>query len=240
MSETITRRAILAHTPAVVAAAGALALPAIACASDVDLLVALWREYFPLEVELKAVNRRRDEIFDSLPEEVQVPRVEYGIYRPEKAGERLPWQPVYAHCDEEIDRLYYPSSEGGLYVWRGQLKRELAEAVRAAELAQERAGVTALDERRSWLCERSEPLVNAIVEGHATGPAGYAVKILTALIWSCDGDDFLDDYPHRIAVSALRDLLPHLPDDIASVARRLVDADDGAKIDGALFAANAA
>lgn len=150
------------------------------------------------------------------------------------------------YCDSEIDELKGPVPGGRgpdymqrLAAWQDRLKHELAAAQRAAEEAEERAGLTAIRDHIAALCDRTEPLVDAIQGAVASSLAGCAVKILTAFAWS-DGTDFLADYPHRIAVSVLRDALPHLPDDVAAIARRFVNADEGAKIDDALFAADAA
>ena len=87
-SSTLTRRAVLARTPAVVAAAGAFGLPTISSASHAEPLVALWREYFPIEAAIKALVKQRDAISASLPEGVRMPRVQIGTYY--QAGSAAP------------------------------------------------------------------------------------------------------------------------------------------------------
>ncbi len=238
MSTTITRRSVLARTPAVIAAAASVTLPAMASESGADL-VALWHEYFPLEEELHILKKQGGAISDSLPEDVRHPRVQYGTYRAVEGGKLLAGQPCYAYCDTEIDKLYGPKPEEKLAAWHEKLKRELAEARRRAEEARERVGLTAIDRQREELCERTGALIGAIQSATAATPTGYAVKILASFLWQ-DDDQFLADYPHCIAVSALRDMLPHLPDDVAIVASRFVNADRDAKIDDALFPAAAA
>lgn len=249
-STTITRRAALAgiSSSTVIAVAGGAVAAAVAIPADADPLVALWREYFPLATQAHALGNRHDAVLESLPKDLREPRVQVGIYVTSHniaRGDTPRGDPIYAYTEYELDddRMPVPGGPGSYEqrraAWIDQMKRELAAAQKAADEARDRAGLPAIEDEMERLSERTGELITAINETAATSPAGYAVKILAAFDW-VDADQHVFDYPHIITVSILRDLLPHLPDDIAGIARRFVNADAGAKIDDALYAVDVA
>jgi hypothetical protein len=239
MSTNLTRRVVLARTPAAIAAAGSVALPAMASAPEgIDPVVPLWREYFALETEIHALNKRYDEIWDQQPEDVRHPKVQDAIAYTDivPCGAAPAGLPLYVDDENDIDKLLgpIPADATGLDAWRSHLRRQLVEAKSASRAVQDQLGQ--MGEQMDVLNDRCCEVMTAIEKTSAVSPAGHAAKVLFTLA-NPDRDEPVSDYPHCALASLLADLLPSLPDDMARLASRFVGAREGdATIGETLFA----
>src|SRR5664279_3548267 len=75
MPTNLTRRAILRGTPAAIAAAATISLPAIASTADADEAADLWRAYRANQVKLYAIIRREWAIIDGGTDPMLLPPV---------------------------------------------------------------------------------------------------------------------------------------------------------------------
>jgi hypothetical protein len=212
MPKTMTRRAVLAGTPAAIAAAATL--PTIASAAVDDPAVALWRTYRAVQADLYALLRQQDETRHAIPDDLRDPRVHVADYVSEFGADKGKRTPMYVYSEDELEKHAHPGL-GRSKEWVAAKKAELQESHRRWWAHREASGLEALLERSEEMAEFECAAINAIEALRSTSPAAIAAKLNVAFDFA-GGDGSLDDYPWSTLAAVLRDQLPALPADMAA------------------------
>lgn len=228
---TITRRAAMRAIAATATATAALAVPVAAAAANTDaeaqVVLAVWRPWWGHTVEWHRLAAESQRIWDTLPEEVQVPRVEiFEDPRDRKAK--------IATSKKEIERLTHPQAyvpmskreKARRAVVRQEKLAELAEREREAEAYIIASGHRAVADQMfavSLLGRSDTAAFNAMT---ATTPIAIAARCHFAL----DGlaqrapKDYIDCTPESRGLARLiRDLRPQLPAEMAAAMAPIAD-----------------
>jgi hypothetical protein len=197
-----TRRAILTGIAATTAAT-ALAVPATADAmSDVDAVLAAWRVWRPLEEEDWSINAAWQGIYSRHPSTRNIPSV-------------LVFD-VQCMSDDGIDEVCRRQPawmQPAMPQLRESAKQELAAEIARSDSFDEKVGLAKLQRRSEDIDQIMGPLLDLIENADGSAPIIIAAKLDCALS-HLRGDDCLSDCGPSGIASAIRGLLPELPEDM--------------------------
>jgi hypothetical protein len=200
---TPTRRAILSGIVAATAATAVLAVPAASAATgDVDAVLAAWRAWRPLEEESSILSDAIHDLYNKHPNARQMPGLlVLGVRCTSEEG-------IDAVCDA-APAWMRPS----IPQLRESAKRELAAEWKRAEAFDERIGMKPLQQRLDKVGALAGSLLDLIENADGSSPVIVAAKLDCALS-HLSGEEHLEDLGPSSIASAIRGLLPELPDDM--------------------------